>query len=138
MHGDDNSFFFFFFLILSEKKAWFARVGCFEDKGPAAWKNKSLRALKTLYRNERGKLDWNIAWEDFSNVVMDCSTAAQIEGCPCFGVQFFAECWCDKSCKTYNVYGRSKRCFRGVVGLHWTNFVYRGRCGSGESSRNII
>ena len=120
------------FFILSETKLWFAPVGCFRDAGPVAHKNKSLRVLPHLYYNQRGKIDLNITWQDFSNVIMGCSTAAQAEGCPCFGVQFYAECWCDRSCKRFNIYKRSKKCFKGV-GLHWTNFVYRGRCGSGES-----
>jgi len=117
------------FLISSEEKIWFDHVGCYRDKGPKAWKRPELRAIKHLYLNNRGKIP---SWDNFKDVVMACAQGAQAKGCPCFGVQFYGECWCDPlACETYDIYKDSQKCFKGV-GLQWTNYVYKGKCGSGK------
>ena len=104
-------------------------MGCYRDKGPKAWKQPKLRAIKVLYKNNRKKIS---SWDNFFDVIMSCAQAAQAKGCTCFGIQFYGECWCDPlACSTYNIYKDSKKCTRGV-GLHWTNFVYKAKCGSGK------
>ena len=63
-------------------------------------------------------------------VITKCAVEAQAAGSSCFAIQFFGECWIGPmACVRYNMYKESKKCYNGV-GLHWGNFVYRGRCGS--------
>ena len=112
---------------------WFTPLGCYKDKGPLAWKNHSLRAIERLYKNNRPNinwLNWELPWQNFTDEVLKCAYAAQAKAYPCFGVQFWGECWGSfNACETYNRYGRSHKCGQGV-GFRWVNFVYKAGCGS--------
>ena len=126
-----SSFLSFFF---SEKKSWFSPIGCFKDKGVKAWKDPRVRSIFKLYKNVRGFINWE--WGHYMQVIMACAEGAHARGYACFGIQFYAECWgATNACETYERYGNSTKCttdpLLGLVGLHWANFVYRGRCGSG-------
>lgn len=141
-----SSFFFFTFpipdlLFVSfclwspEIPFWFFPLGCYQDKGPLAWKKPKLRDIETLYFNSRGRIDWRL--NNFRDPIMRCAQAAQAKGFLCFGVQFYGECWGSvTACETYNSYGKSMRC-TGGVGVYWANFVYKGRCGSGKYIDNF-
>ncbi|XP_022791975.1 uncharacterized protein LOC111331177 [Stylophora pistillata] len=111
-----------------ETPLWFEPLGCYKDYGPLAWKRPWLRDIATLYKNGRRIIDWRL--DNFRDPIIRCAQAAQARGYPCFGVQFYGECWGSiNACETYNSYGKSSNCIKGV-GIYWANFVYKGRCGS--------
>eukprot|EP00112_Aurelia_sp_Birch-Aquarium-sp1_P017464 Seg405.6 transcript_id=Seg405.6/GoldUCD/mRNA.D3Y31 product="hypothetical protein" protein_id=Seg405.6/GoldUCD/D3Y31 len=90
------------------------KVGCYKDKG-------DRRALPVLVKNFRlGEIDWS----DLDKIVKKCADAVRARGYTWFGVQFYGECWSGpNSWMTYNMYGPSDNCWKGV-GKHWTNMVY--------------
>ena len=112
-------------------KLWVDGVGCFKDKGVLAWKDPSIRAIETLYKNlrKRKKIHWG--WDDRIEEIMECSQAAQARGFACYAVEYYGECWgAIDACATYARYANSSNCIDGV-GRDWTLFVYRAKCGSG-------
>lgn len=124
--------FLFFSFLSSEMKLWIDNLGCYVDKGVEAWKDPSIRAIDTLYKNLRkpGRIEWSFG--HFLQVIMECAQTAQARGYACFGIEFYGECWGSyNACQTYNRYGNSSRCTLGV-GTYWALYVYKAKCGSGK------
>ena len=43
-----------------------------------------------------------------------------------FGVQFWGECWSGPAAHvTYDNFGQASNCYKNMVGLHFSNYVYR-------------
>lgn len=79
-------------------------VGCYVDA-------KNNRALSTMYANLRKQIDW----QNLRSMVTKCAERAFALGFKYFGVQFFGECWGDKSDRpAYDRHGEGRGCYEGT------------------------
>ncbi|XP_044172962.1 neurogenic locus notch homolog protein 1-like isoform X2 [Acropora millepora] len=105
--------------------------GCFEDK--------QSRVLKHLILNRRGAVNWTHYDNFLERFVCDCAKVAEKKGFKVFGIQFYAECWGNRTFTKESLpQEKPMDCLRGdlsttcpstgpdrvCTGKVWRNFVF--------------